>query len=274
MSKIYIYGTVYNNRFRIDKVLDSLAKLEPYNLFVVDNYSNDGTWEYLKALKSRKINLFLYRKHCTRGKGRDIALKYLYEVGKPNDDDLIFYIDFDTIYKEPFIKKIKHLLKKPEQNTLYTTFGIGIAKINFYGWKNLNLGEDWERCARIKRSGINVKWDMDLDINYNYYFDNYNGGDESRYTKNTFRFYIRAFKGWVDFERGVGFKNFAEFYFDSRRKNFLHKTAWMLAYLIAKLKGDYSYNELVNNRDYVTNNKYYEYLRRLDKKRKSHNILR
>ena len=90
MSKIYIYGTVYNNRFRIDKVLDSLAKLEPYNLFVVDNYSNDGTWEYLKALKSRKINLFLYRKHCTRGKGRDIALKYLYKVGKPNDNDLIF----------------------------------------------------------------------------------------------------------------------------------------------------------------------------------------
>ena len=99
----------------------------------------------------------MYRKHCTRGKGKEIAVEYLYKVGKPNDNDLIFYTDFDTIYKEPFIKKIKHLLKKPEQNTLYITFKIVIAKINFYGWENLNLGEDLERCARIKRSGINVK---------------------------------------------------------------------------------------------------------------------
>ena len=52
---------------------------------------------------------------------------------------------------------------------------------------------------------------MDFDINNNY-FDNYNGGDESRYTKSIFRFYIRAFRGWIDFEGGVGFKNFDELF--------------------------------------------------------------
>ncbi|MEM0147930.1 MAG: glycosyltransferase family A protein [Candidatus Micrarchaeaceae archaeon] len=246
----YIYGTLYNNINRIKECLDSLKPLEPYKLFVVDNYSDDGSYEYLvkRAKLDTNIELHITRKKCSRGKGKDIALKMLFSVN-PKEDDLVFYIDFDVIYGKNFITYIKNYFKN-HKDEVTTAFGIGIAQLNNFEWKDLNLAEDFERFARMKSLGIKIFYNPEMQYNNPNWFENYKGGDESRYANNI-KYFIRAYKGWIDIERGIGFKNFKSFYADAKTKSSIRKFFWLTAYIIAKILGIYCYNKEVDNRKYI-----------------------
>ena len=248
MTKYYIYGTLYNNINRISYTLESLSKLEPYKLFVVDNFSNDGSYEYLiNYAKKHNIDLRIVRKKCTRGKGKDIALKMLYKRN-PDQYDLVFYIDFDVVYGYKFIDYIK-TYKKFYKNVVTTAFGIGIAKLNRCGWRDLNCGEDFERFARMKSNNINILYNPKISHGGKAYLNNFKGGDESRYAKG-FKFYLRVYKCWIDAQRGTAFTSFSEFFNESRTKSLNRKLVWFTAYAIAKILGEYRYFNS-NNRKYL-----------------------
>ena len=148
MSLTSIYGTVYNNAKYIGACLNSLIQALPdfddyYELVIVDNYSTDGTFKILRNFAKEHKNVKLLQAKCSRGKGRDIALKNT--IG-----DYVFYIDFDCVFEKEFGIIIEKLKKLCTKGTLwqygFSTRDTSTEKIG--GWKNLNYGEDWEFVAR------------------------------------------------------------------------------------------------------------------------------
>jgi len=157
MPLISIYGTVFNNGYVIEESIRSLARVLPnfserYELVIVDNYSTDGTWEKLLRLKREFKNLRLFRKKCSRGRGRDLALKQT--IG-----DYVMRVDLDTIFEPEFgiiVERLYTLCKPGEMwNFNFSTRETMIEHIG--GWKDLNLGEDWEMVARAIMNGVKVK---------------------------------------------------------------------------------------------------------------------
>lgn len=66
---LYIYGTIYNNINRVLLSLESLQQIKYKKIFIVDNFSNDGTYEALKDNRSN-YNLEVIQIKCNRGRGR------------------------------------------------------------------------------------------------------------------------------------------------------------------------------------------------------------
>jgi glycosyltransferase involved in cell wall biosynthesis len=92
----WVYGTVFNNVQTIEKSISSIYSPD-LNIVIVDAYSTDGTYEKLLTLKN-EFNLRLFRAKCSRGKGRDIALR------KCPLNSFAAYIDFDAVYNNNFKK--------------------------------------------------------------------------------------------------------------------------------------------------------------------------
>lgn len=255
---IYIYGTLYNNINRIQECIKSISGLAPYKLFVVDNHSDDGSYEYLLGLKKgymKSINseIHVFRGKYTRGKARDIALKKLFDIGRPKDKDIVLYIDFDVIYKRPFINLVSRESEHPTDGIGIFCIGMAsIAQLNKHGWCNLHVGEDYERLARLKSMGVPIR-KISREEFSKYAENDKAEGDEHRYVSGL-RYYIRIYKNLIDNERGLAFKSFKAFYSQRKRKSTIEAPIWLSAYIIAKLMGVYSYNEKLDNRSYVEEN--------------------
>ena len=157
MPLISIYGTVYNNVYIVEDSILSLYKAlsdfeRNYELVIVDNYSTDGTWE--KLLKLRRIikNMKLLRCKCSRGKGRDIALRH-------TNGDYVMYVDFDCLFSNELnavIAKLRRICAKGEiWNFGFATRETMIEQVG--GWKDLNFGEDWELLWRAIKRGVKLK---------------------------------------------------------------------------------------------------------------------
>ena len=106
---IRIYGTIYNNRKRLPYCLKSLNSLKA-KFYIIDNYSIDGTFEYLRNIK----NIMVKKEKCNRGKERQLAMEMA--IADSKDNDPIFYVDFDTIYSRRFIKLIKDIIPRLRDN--------------------------------------------------------------------------------------------------------------------------------------------------------------
>ncbi len=151
---LYLYATVFNNSTRVEKSLESIDKINADHKFlIVDNYSNDGTYEILNELKN-KYNIILKRAKCTRGKGRQMAM----ELAKDelNDKDVFMSFDLDTIYFDNFIKAIEKNIKTLKKNCVFLN-SLCYKETNFrVPWMDLNNGEDWERMAHFISLGYNL----------------------------------------------------------------------------------------------------------------------
>lgn len=251
-----IYCTVFNNADLVESCIRSLQDLKPYRLYVVDNYSDDGTYGKLR----RHREVIVKRVRCKRGQGRDIALGMLLE--ESSDNEPVMYIDLDTIYGKTFVRttlrQIK-LLKHGEIRMLFN--GLSTARTNReLFWRNLNIAEDWERLARARASGIKIvsprrmwrlwrdgsgKWLVNRkDVGFQY------SDRERRYSGGGFAHAIRMFKLLVDYERGVADKSFDGFYEKAARRSVSNYVRFGLAFVIARVLGVYSYDSKLNNREY------------------------
>jgi glycosyltransferase involved in cell wall biosynthesis len=154
--KLYIYGTVFNNANTIKKSILSIIPLNPTKIFIVDNFSTDDTIKILENLKKEnKCPIVFLQKKCTRGLGRNIAMQMALREAKSND--VLMYMDFDTIIFKRGLKVIKNIIKKIEKNQISIFNGISLAATNKrLPWLNLNYGEDVERLARAKFLGIKI----------------------------------------------------------------------------------------------------------------------
>ena len=106
---LYLYGTVYNNANRIQTCLESIKDLDYDRLFVVDNYSTDGTYEFLEKNKDG-YRLQLARLKCNRGIGRQKSMEMAMKMA--NFDDYLMTMDFDTIYDISFVNFVNEIIKK------------------------------------------------------------------------------------------------------------------------------------------------------------------
>lgn len=132
-NKLYIYGTTFNCEKYLPAVMKSLEHLKPldYELFIVDNYSKDNTYEILKSYPF----VHVFQAKCSRGKGRNLAMIYLMECMEHDYPNM--YIDFDNVITPQMAMLIKKNIKKlkPEDNAIYP---FGLTDIVNLEWKDLN----------------------------------------------------------------------------------------------------------------------------------------
>lgn len=254
MKTLYVYGTVYNNRDIIEKSISSLYPLtKQFKLYfsIIDNFSSDGTYQWLISNSNKYKNMTFNIKQvkCNRGKGRSLALNQILKVANPNS--FTFYIDFDTIYLPRYLDYIIDFVSHKYRNKI----GIGhlsLVKYNYkVGWKSLNYGEDVERTAHFRLDGYKI--DMIQHEDYSFAINQDRGNSakerEAHYDKGL-RYYIRIFFNAVDMERGWAFPNFHEFYNVSKIKSKSRYIIFMLAYLVANIEGIYRYSKKENNWDF------------------------
>ena len=114
---LFIYGTVYNSRNRILQSLDSVMKINiEKRIFIIDNYSTDGTYEILRD-NGDKYNLMVKQEKCTRGWGRHLAIDMAEQYA--TEEDIFFFIDLDTVYNQEFVRLIEFGYKNIDKNTVF-----------------------------------------------------------------------------------------------------------------------------------------------------------
>jgi glycosyltransferase involved in cell wall biosynthesis len=245
---LYLYGTVYNNRNRVVKCLESLQKIRAEKRFlIVDNFSTDGTYEILGAIDGVEI----IRRKCSRGKGRQLAMELAKD--KAGADDLFMTFDLDTVYFEEFVKVVEWGLKNIDKKTVFCG-SLCYYETNFsIPWKDLNNGEDWERSAHFCHEGynvINVKFKSEYAENEKVL----SISREKRYAKN-YGYYARQWKNNVDLFRGWGINSIHKlrelFHFMrpkvSRKKFILLIGLFLVVFLYVTIfKEVYSYGRSMN----------------------------
>ena len=244
MSKLFIYGTVFNNGDYVESSIRSIERIKPDRMIICDNYSNDGTYEKILDLNKIFRNIIIFRAKTKRGLGRGLALQKLYNYAK--DSDFCFYIDFDSIYTDEFIRKVNALVKERREYTVYIGYGLGmlgLVKTNkLAGWKNLNSGEDIERTSNFWEQGVEVKWvipySSQLVINRDREIKKFINREKNYGTL------IRIFIFIVDSHRGMGFRKW-----NPDSKTIYGTIISYLAHFIALVKGIYYHDYFFDNRE-------------------------
>ncbi len=191
---ISIYGTVFNNDYSLhrslDSLLESLKSIElEYEIVIVDNYSTDDTWKILKEYKRKMPHIFkIFRAKCSRGKGRDLALR-------ETSGKYVMYVDFDCVFEKRFGSMIKSILKILKHDEIWNnglTYRDTMINI-INGWNDLNMCEDYDMNIRAILKGIKLKQVM-IKKPYKNIRKNREKIGEERYAKNKIDKLIRIIK--------------------------------------------------------------------------------
>jgi glycosyltransferase involved in cell wall biosynthesis len=110
-KKIDIILPVYNSKKYISETINSILKqtYKDWNLIIIDDCSNDGTYKILEDFKNKHQNtdkVFLYRNIKNKGQGcaRNIGLK-------KSRSDYVAFIDSDDTWEKNKLKyQIKYML--------------------------------------------------------------------------------------------------------------------------------------------------------------------
>ncbi len=262
---LYIYGITFNNAGTIEASLRSIAALGAKRMFIVDNYSTDGSFKLLQ--KHRQVDVV--QEKCTRGGGRGLALERA--MNSTRNDDVIFYVDLDMVYKKAWVNHIKRLARTIGPDEI-SVFGM-LSRVSLnkrLPWKNLNSGEDTERLARAVAGGatvVDIKL-LDEIINSNVsdaysnpYFDNEAVAGleatsrERRYSSSGIHWAWRMFKRTYEEQRGGAYKTFDSFYAICRNKSSFNRLMFWMAYHTGNLLGTYSYSNKWSNFELIRRGK-------------------
>jgi glycosyltransferase involved in cell wall biosynthesis len=159
--------THYNNVKTVREALESLFSQidERFEVVLVDNESNDGSYEILRSF-GEDHSLKLLRAKCTRGRGRQIAFEE--SIGRY----VISNIDMDDVLSPGAIGKALGLYEskcdgqllwirsvRPRPGSWGTSVMIAprplIAQLG--GWRNVNVLEDRSLAARAAKVGL-YRW--------------------------------------------------------------------------------------------------------------------
>ncbi len=241
---LYIYGTVYNNRKTLINSIESLSRINIEKQFlIVDNFSNDGTYEALDKLKG-KYNISVKRMKCSRGLGRQKAMEMAYN--QATDKDLFMTFDLDTIYTSKFVKSIEYGVKILNNNEIFLN-QLCYKSPNFnIKWMDINNGEDWERMANFLHAGCKIITVRDK------YFDlgiNYVGEKREKRYATGLTYYKRVIKNQIDLFRGwniSSYKNLKQFikYTDAKNSHFI--PLFLILIYIKIFNHVYGYSDEIN----------------------------
>jgi len=240
-----IYGTIFNSvntvRPVIDNIFETFDKIkENIEIVIVDNYSNDGTYESIKEM-AENHNIILLRKRSTRGEGRNIAFSQT--LGK-----YVLNRDFDDLYIDRtmyiLLNKFKDYLDKDVIINEMSRREI-IERIG--NWSNLNAGEDVELKARAVKNNVRLLGiPAIIGMNYNILKNSSNGItllNEKRYSKGIK--YIERMANWImDTTQGYGIKLSDFKHFDTN-----YKLAFFAGIFLSRIykRKIYRYFEMYNN---------------------------
>lgn len=240
---ISIYATVYNNFSRVDRSLNSIIKQFPdfsesFEFIIVDNCSNDGTWEILQKFAKRYKNIKLIREHCSRGKGRGDAFNNT--VG-----EYTFYVDLDTVYNDNLSKVIYKLFSIKFDGLLGNNMGFARRNtiLSMGGWKELLASEDTEFFARAVYKLSKIYW-IPINLMQN---EAYNKSfRELRYANLVS---LRTFRIILDTVRADGIT--LSMILKNKNMRLRTKILYFLAFLYSKLflKKIYNYSDKRNMRN-------------------------
>ncbi len=103
---ISVVVTVRNEAKRIGNLLDSLVvQEEPFEVVIVDAYSDDETCDIVKGYAKRYDNIFLYMKGGTRGVGRNYGVKKA-------KGEVVAFVDGDCIANPFWLKELRRTLRE------------------------------------------------------------------------------------------------------------------------------------------------------------------
>ena len=176
-------------------------------------------------------------------KRKQLALEYLKSESSP--EDLAFYIDFDTAYSNKFVETILSASKTIKDNELSIAMLGTVRTQKLAEWKDLNVGEDWERMAHFVSKGVKVLEIITPDGSYG---ANRNQDEARQYKRELFysKSKIRLFKNLIDEHRGLAYKTWR-----GSAKHLTSIIANYVAHLIASILGTYSYDKELDNRELV-----------------------
>lgn len=232
-NKISIYATTYNNaRVIKDSIMSIISQfdnfLEDFEFVVVDNYSNDGTYEILTEFSKKYNNFKVIQAKCTRGKGRTLAYantSYKY----------VFTADLDTIYNNALSKLILTALKNYKEDTLIWFFCSRSTMDKIGPWLDSNSGEIFEFWARAISKNIKV-FLLPVLFMKNEIIPN----RERRYSKNTINYTLRMFNYFKGRIIGEGITSYKDIFSGSFTGKFLSFLAYLYIILSRKRVCKYS----------------------------------
>tara|TARA_A100000164_G_C21834955_1_gene737206 strand:- start:276 stop:1181 length:906 start_codon:yes stop_codon:yes gene_type:complete len=123
-TKLSIGLPIYNEVKFVEKTLDSIL-LQSFNFFefiIVDNYSNDGTYELLKKYSKKDKRIKLFRNKKNLGLVENYNKVFNYSQG-----DYFSWIGAHDLYDENFFQL---LINKIQQNSKISLVFSNIAKID------------------------------------------------------------------------------------------------------------------------------------------------
>jgi len=274
---ITFYGTVFNSAKYIRRSLTSIAEtvleLKKYGInaeiVIVDNYSSDGTWEIMNELREQYskmgVRMRFIRYRCSRGLGRNIALKF------SRGSYLFFISDLDMEYNPYKLAEIiKTYITNPhlKDKCMYIFLTPRFHALSSGGINDLNRTEDIEFGARLLKRCIMIPV---LDASMKplsfstfmkpiefmprprFFVTTYSS--ERRYAKGLIGYFRRELRNKVDMIRGMGYtwrKIILEGLFLHGLQG-LKRFVWILYhfafFILAKFlhRKMYSYHKYINN---------------------------
>jgi glycosyltransferase involved in cell wall biosynthesis len=155
--------TCYNEASTVRESLNSLLDQldDDYEVVIIDNYSEDGTYEVLKEFE-KLHGVKVVQEKSSRGQGREFALEHAsgqYVIANLDLDD-VFHPVLKEIVKgyhakaEGMVLAIFNSSPPPDLDTGWVQ-NITISPRELLGtlggWRNLDLFEDWDLWSRADR---------------------------------------------------------------------------------------------------------------------------
>ncbi len=117
--KLSVVMPVYNEVSTIKKIIEKVKSIKiPKDIVIVDDFSTDGTKEYLKKLKDKEIRVFFHKKNYGKSHGVRVGIK-------ESKGDIILIQDADLEYDpEDYYKLVKPI----EQGKTKVVYGTRFPK--------------------------------------------------------------------------------------------------------------------------------------------------
>ncbi|MDA4123967.1 MAG: glycosyltransferase [Thaumarchaeota archaeon] len=163
MTRYSVCMTCFNE---VATVRDSLSSLlgqlnENFEVVIVDNFSNDGTYEVLREFE-QSHGVKVIRRRCSRGLGRQFAFENAsgeYIIANLDLDDTFLPVlnEVVTRYHEIVGGKLLAVFNSsppPDMTRGWTqNITIGPQKLiaSLGGWRDLNVFEDWDIWSRANK---------------------------------------------------------------------------------------------------------------------------
>lgn len=161
--KLSVVMPVYNEIQTIHEIIDQVQKVNiDKELIIVDDYSTDGTREYLQTLQEDNIKIFFH--DCNKGKGAALQTGFKHVSG-----DVVVIQDTDLEYNpEEYHRLLKPILDNRADVVYGSRFLTGSERRALLFWHylgnkfltflsnmvtNLNLS-DMETCYKMFRTDV------------------------------------------------------------------------------------------------------------------------